>query len=294
MRGRARRRTLGADTRGGNDEGYWQQCSWRSCSPRAASAVAAEPAAPYTIDVVALTGPQGGDLIVELDATDGSAVPGVFEHIHVKLHRPGAEETEVVNLNDVPAPNGAATVDLGPLQRGTAVEVQAQVRDEKPPRIVVLHEETTALLRPDLVVEAVKAPCRHSTEPVDVVADLVELNGDVGAKATVELWLGPTPVAEAKTVTVAKGGSLSVAFDGVSLTSAMTAELTVVVKGAAPFETDDTNNSRARTIEVTEHELVRSRSSCRASAATARSSINTSMQRSHRSRRRACRTSKQR
>ena len=106
------------------------------------------------------------------------------------------------------------------------------MRDEKPPRIVVLHEETTALLRPDLVVEAVKAPLQTlSTEPVDVVADLVELNGDVGAKATVELWLGPTPVAEAKTVTVAKGGSLSVAFDGVSLTSAMTAELTVVVGG---------------------------------------------------------------
>ena len=79
-----------------------------------ASAVAAEPAAPYTIDVVALTGPQGGDLIVELDATDGSAVPGVFEHIHMKLHRPGAEETEVVNLNDVPAPNGAATAGPRP------------------------------------------------------------------------------------------------------------------------------------------------------------------------------------
>ena len=76
----------------------------------------------------------------------------------MKLHRPGAEETEVVNLNDVSAPNGAVTVDLGSLPRGTAVEVQAQVRDEKPPRIVVLHEETTVLLRPDLVVEAVKAP----------------------------------------------------------------------------------------------------------------------------------------
>ena len=63
-----------------------------------ASAVAAEPAAPYTIDVVALTGPQGGDLTVALDATGGSAVPGAFEHIHVKLQRPGAEATEVVNL----------------------------------------------------------------------------------------------------------------------------------------------------------------------------------------------------
>ena len=224
-----------------------------------ASAGAAESAAPYTIDVVVLTGPQGGDLTVQLDATDGSALPGAFEHIHVKLHRPGATETEVLNLNDVPARDGAAAVDLGPLERGTAVEVQAQARDEKPPRIVVLRDETTALLRPDLVVEAVDAPLQTlTTEPVNVFADLVELNGDVGAKSTVELMLGPTPVAEAKTVTVAKGGSLSVAFEGVSLTTAMAAELTVVVNGAAPFETDDSNNSLARTIEVTEHELDRS------------------------------------
>ena len=49
----------------------------------------------------------------------------------MKLSRPGAEETEVVNLNDVPAPTAQATIDLGPLQRGTAVDVQAQVRDEQ-------------------------------------------------------------------------------------------------------------------------------------------------------------------
>jgi hypothetical protein len=261
MRGRARRRTLGEPTLEEEAmKGYSATVLVAILfAAGGASAVAAEPAAPYTIDVVALTGPQGGDLIVELAATDGSPVPGAFEHIHVKLHRPGADETEVVNLNDVPARNGAATVDLGPLERGTAVEVHAQVRDEKPPRTVVLREETTALLRPDLVVATVHAPPQTlSTRPVDVVADLVELNGDVGAKATVELMLGPTPVAEAKTVTIPKGGSLSVAFPDVHLTAAITAELTVVVKGAAPFETDDTNNSRGRTVEVTEHELVRS------------------------------------
>ena len=135
-------------------------------------------------------------------------------------------------------------MDLGRLERGTAVEVQAQVRDEKPPRIVVLREETTALLRPDLVVEAVDAPPQTlSTRPVDVVVDLAELNGDVGAKATVELKLGPAPVAEAKTVTVPKGGELSVAFEDVSLTSATTAELTLVVR-RGPFETDERTTPR--------------------------------------------------
>ena len=41
-----------------------------------ATGAAAEPVVPYTIDVVALTGPQGGQLSVELAATDGSTVPG--------------------------------------------------------------------------------------------------------------------------------------------------------------------------------------------------------------------------
>lgn len=51
-----------------------------------------------------------------------------------------------------------------------------------------------------------------STRPVHVVADLAELNGDTGAKAPVQLKLGPTPVAEQKSVTIPPGGDLSVAF----------------------------------------------------------------------------------
>ena len=114
------------------------------------------------------------------------------------------------------------------------------------------------MLRPDLVVTAVHAPEQTlSTRPVDVVADIAELNTDTGATATMTLMLGPTPLAAAKTVTVAAGSTEAVTFKGVKLEKAMTAELTVRVENAAPFETDATNNARSRTIEVTENELVR-------------------------------------
>ena len=44
---------------------------------------------------------------------------------------------------------------------------------------------------------AVHAPPQTlSTRPIDVVADISELNLETGAKATVKLMLGPTPVAE--------------------------------------------------------------------------------------------------
>ena len=70
--------------------------------------------------------------------------------------------------------------------------------------------------------------------------------------------LGPTPLAEPKTVTVPKGGGISSTFENVKLETAISAELTVRVDDAAPFETDATNNAGSTTVEVTEHELVRS------------------------------------
>ena len=88
---------------------------------------------------------------------------------------------------------------------------------------------TVVKLRPDLAVAAVHSPPQTlSTRPIDVVADVSELNGDAGATATVKLMLGPTPVAEPQTVTVPAGGSyLGRPFKDVKLTTAMSAELTV-------------------------------------------------------------------
>ena len=114
-------------------------------------------------------------------------------------------------------------------------------------------------LRPDLVVTTVDVPAQTlTTRAVNVVADVEELNGETGAKAMLTLMLGPTPLAEPQSVTIPAGGSRSVTFAGVKLETAMSAELTVTLADAAPYETDATNNSRAQTVEVTEHELLRS------------------------------------
>ena len=218
---------------------------------------AAETSSPYAIDVSVLTGPQGGELTIDVDPAAGSVGVRSFEHVHVSLRSTLAQE-KIVNLKDEPAPNGVATIELGPLERGAAVGVIVQVRGEPSSRTVVLRGEATAKLRPDLVVAAVHAPPQTlTTRPVDVVADVAELNGDTAAQATLTLMLGPTPLAESKTVTVAAGGTKSVTFEGVKLESAMSSELTVRIEGADPYETDATNNSRERQIEVTKHELVR-------------------------------------
>ncbi len=177
----------------------------------------------------ALTGPKGGDVTITVPAASGGAAVESFEHVQVTLTPPeGADDpsTSVLNLKDVPADSGVANVVLGPLESGTHLEVQVHVREAKPPRTTILRGDTIVKLRPDLVVAAVDAPPQTlSTRPIDVVADIDELNGETGAKATLTLMLGPTPVADPKSITVPAGGSLTVAFEGVKLETAMSAEL---------------------------------------------------------------------
>ena len=212
--------------------------------------------------LTALTGPQGGDVTIRVPAAHGGADVDRFEHVQVRLVAPaGSDDPDrVLNRKDVAAQNGVGRLVLGDVARGTKVEVQVHVRESDPPRTSILRGDGIAKLRPDLVVAAVRAPLQTlSTRPVEVTADVMERNGETGATAKLTLMLGPTPLAEAKTVTIGADGTKAVTFEGVKLETPMRAELTVRVEDAAPFETDATNNARIRTIEVTEHELVRSK-----------------------------------
>ena len=218
----------------------------------AGAAPATAAPAPPALALTALTGPQGGTLALEVE-------PAVeeLEHVHLQLREPNETEVKTRNLKAVRVTQGVATVMLGTVPRGTTIHATVQI--ERATRTVVLREDAIARLRPDLVVAAVHAPPQTlSTRAVDVVADVTELNGETQATATLTLMLGPTPVAEPELVTVPAGETVSARFEDVELETPMSAELTVRVEDAAPFETDDTNNMRTRTVDVTEHELVRS------------------------------------
>jgi hypothetical protein len=222
---------------------------------------------PPRLELSALTGPAGTDLYVTAPA--GTTM---FERVHVQIGdtEDPEEEARILNLTDVALQDGVATIDLGAEGSGTPVRVDAHIRAAESPKALIHRGRTTIRLRPDLTVTSVDVfrPCPTSTigcvtrqtlttQPVDVVAAIEELNGETGAVAEVKLMLGPTPVAASANISLAPGGDTSVRFEDVALATAMTAELTVVVAGARPAETDDTNNARATTVEVTEHELVR-------------------------------------
>jgi hypothetical protein len=213
----------------------------------------------YAMELVALTGPQGADLAIGVTAAAGCAEATSLEKVQLKIYAADGSLDDVRNLKDVPAPGGAADVDLGPLERGRLVEADVLVQTGTPPRTYVLRGEAVTRLRPDLVVEAVNAPAQTlTTRPVDVHADVAELNGDTGADARVSLLWGPSLLGTT-TVTVPAGGRATVSFEDVPLSTAARLELTVLVGEAAPGETDATNNDRAATVDVTELELARSR-----------------------------------
>src|SRR5688500_6241492 len=97
----------------------------------AGTAGAAEQPSPAPLELRALTGPAGADLTIEAPA--GAAA---FEHVHVRIHRPGTpdEASRVINLKGVAIRDGMTTVDLGTEERGAVVNVDAHVRGESPPR----------------------------------------------------------------------------------------------------------------------------------------------------------------
>jgi hypothetical protein len=214
---------------------------------------------PYSLRLTALTGPEGAELAADVTTAGPCAPVTALKELQIKTYGADGALAGVRALQDVPASGGHASVELGALERGRRIEVLALVQTGVPTRTYFLQGKTTALLRPDLVVAAVDAPAQTLvTRPVDLLAEIAELNGDTGASATVTLMWGPSVVGST-TVTVPAGGRASVAFGNVALNEAVPVGLAVLVTDVAPVETNAANNTRDVTVDVTRHELVRSR-----------------------------------
>lgn len=77
----------------------------------AGAAGAADPPATETIVLSALTGPRGTDLYVT-----GPQGTTAFEHVQIQIRHDGANR--IVNLKNVGAPGGTATIELEGVGRG--------------------------------------------------------------------------------------------------------------------------------------------------------------------------------
>jgi hypothetical protein len=226
----------------------------------AAGAQADDPGCPgandaaYRMQLKALTGPAGADLTVTVDPVDEAcAAPKELKKIRMKTFGEDGTLVSTRNVTDKAAPGGVANLDLGDLPRDRRIEAEVLVQTGTPERTHVLREATRTLLRPDLVVTKIVSPKQTLVgKPVTVKAVIAEENGDVGATANVRLSAIP---GSAEPVEVPRGGEATVTFENVTFGTAVPVDMKLDVLGAAPSETDDQNNSRSVTIDVTEHAL---------------------------------------
>ena len=227
-----------------------------AASAPAGSAASRETNGPYSMTLRALTGPQGADLLVTMQAAPDAVPLETLKKVQVKIFDAVGEVAAVRNLKDVALEKGAVDIDLGHVPRERRIEAEVLVQTGPEPQTFVVTGATTTRLRPDLVVTAFYAPPQTTTSrPIDVTADIAEVNGDTGAAAKARLMLGPTQLAEPVSISVDAGGRTSVTFAGVKMPNPVESEVSVFVTDADPAETDDTNNVRTRTIDVTENEL---------------------------------------
>ena len=110
---------------------------------------------PYVLKLRALTGPQGADLRLEVDAAAGFPAVTVLKKVQVKTYDGDGKVADVVNLVDVRAPGGVADVELGASRAtaGSRPTSWSSPTAESPTNVPV--GATRTRLRPDLVVAAV-------------------------------------------------------------------------------------------------------------------------------------------
>jgi hypothetical protein len=231
-----------------------------AASAPAGSAARTEANGPYAITLAALTGPQGADLAIAVAVAPGEAPVQQLKKVQLKIFGAADSVPDVRNLRDVVLEQGAVDLQLGQVARGRRIEADVLVQTSPDLPTYVVRGATTTRLRPDVVVAAVYAPPQTTTaRPIDVVAEIDEVNGDTPATtARATLMLGPTQLADPVSLSVDAGGHTSVTFSGVRMPTPVRSELSVFVTDVSPAETDDTNNVRTRIVDVTENELVRS------------------------------------
>src|SRR6185295_7749152 len=98
----------------------WSRAARLACALGFAVAASAMPAVgsaanavPYSLQVSALTGPQGGLLRIEVDAEAPASAVETLNVVHVSVNGP-----TIRVLRNVAAPGGVAEIELGPVARG--------------------------------------------------------------------------------------------------------------------------------------------------------------------------------
>jgi hypothetical protein len=196
---------------------------------------------------------KNGQTKVELTtgALDSSATPpGSFKKVQFKPLSSDGNALSAQNFFPTSA-NGYYSFTSPTLHRGQQLQLQGNINDIDRNRTDVVTVVETVKVSPDVAVQHLTlADSAFVNEPVNISANLLEMNGDMGATTTCVLTIDGTNVDQVKNVYVDAGGSVSCAFV-YTFTSTGGHTIQVTAVNVVPSDWDTTNNSVSGVINIT-------------------------------------------
>lgn len=220
---------------------------------------------PYRVSAAPATGRSGsatitaralldkdGETLLEVSTAEldsGTPAPGNISKLQVKLLDSAGNVRAVTTENGLKSGGRLQRVLQG-LGRGQPLQIQANVRGIDGNRTDVVTVATEVRRRPDLAVLAVAAPEQvQAAVPVNISAQVSELNGDVGAEADCVLKINGVEVDRAPGIWVDAGDVVSCAFAH-TFQSGGTHTVSVGMVDIVPGDDDPTNDQASTTVQV--------------------------------------------
>lgn len=179
----------------------------------------------------------------------GFPIPDAVKKLQVKIKDEDEDVVYIVNEKNAEVINDQVIRFVDEPGLHEILYVKVLIKTGK--NLVVLQAEAPVLLRPDLIIQNVMAPEEVDVdEPFNVDVDIQEMNGELGATATVSLYVDGDLIASYPNVQVDPADVTTVVFAGLSFSDAGTKNFSVVISDAVPGEYDVTNNEYSFTMEV--------------------------------------------
>ncbi|HEY0172984.1 MAG TPA: hypothetical protein VGB98_18360 [Pyrinomonadaceae bacterium] len=193
-----------------------------------------------------------GQTAVELTTgalDDAAPAPGQITKAQLKPLSQTGEAVYARNFNGL-AGGGRFATTVNDLRRGQQLQAQANVTGIDPNRADVVTVVETVKLRPDLKAASLVAPARAGVNTiVNISAVVRELNGDLGARADLVLYVDGVEADRAAGVWVDANGTVSAAFAH-TFASEGVKQLTLKVERVTPGDYNAADNAAAGTIEI--------------------------------------------
>ena len=207
---------------------------------------------PYALTLDALVGSAGTDVVFQVSAAGGEALPAEAENVLLWATTARGRVLAVRMFRDVPLLDGKGVLEDLSIPAHARVSAVVEVRIAGSRRMQVLTANTVAADRPDLQIARVFAPAQVAVGRVANIEVLVqEIRGYRGARFDVLLLENGIVIDTVTGATVDPMGSTTALF-AVRFETAGNHVLTALIADAAPAEYDTTNNSTTFGILATE------------------------------------------